>query len=115
MYAGFSFGVMSAQKLAQTRPGAKGALLFYGAIPLQYFGEWPQGVPGQIHVMEDDELGDLAEVREVAAAVPTIELFLYPGDKHLFADPTVADYDENAAALLKERTLAFLARVDAQA
>ena len=111
VYAGFSFGVMSAQKLAQTRPGAKGGLFFYGAIPLQYFGEWPDGVPAQIHVMEDDELGDLAEVREVAAAVPTIELFLYPGDKHLFADSTLPDYDEEAAKLLMERTLLFLDRV----
>ena len=111
VYAGFSFGVMSAQKLAMTRPGAKGALLFYGAIPLQYFGEWPDGLRGQIHVMENDELGDLAETREVAAAVPTIELFLYPGDKHLFADSTLPDYDEEAAALLKERVLAFLEEV----
>jgi dienelactone hydrolase len=111
VYAGFSFGVMSAQKLTQTRPGAKGALFFYGAIPLEYFGEWPDGVPAQIHVMEDDELGDLAESRAVAAAVPTIKLFLYPGDKHLFADTTHPDYDEEAAALLKERVLAFLERV----
>ena len=28
VYAGFSFGVMPAQQLAQTRPGARGALLF---------------------------------------------------------------------------------------
>jgi dienelactone hydrolase len=111
VYAGFSFGVMSAQKLTMTRPGAKGGLFLYGAIPLQYFGEWPDGVPAQIHVMENDELGDLAEVREVAAAVPTIELFLYPGDKHLFADSTHADYDEEAATLLKERVLAFLEEV----
>ena len=29
VYAGFSLGEMAAQKLAQTRPGARGALLFY--------------------------------------------------------------------------------------
>ena len=37
------------------------------------------------------------------------ELFLYPGDAHLFADSSVADHDEAAASLLLERVLAFLA------
>ena len=31
VYAGFSLGVVPAQKLAQTRPGARGALLFYSS------------------------------------------------------------------------------------
>jgi dienelactone hydrolase len=39
------------------------------------------------------------------------ELFLYPGDGHLFAERASSDYDEAAAALLRERTLAFLDRV----
>jgi hypothetical protein len=33
VYAGFSLGVLPAQKLAQTRPGARGALLFYSWCP----------------------------------------------------------------------------------
>src|SRR5207253_6001849 len=38
VYAGFSLGVMPAQMLAQTRPGAKGALLFSAAFPASEFG-----------------------------------------------------------------------------
>ena len=46
VYAGFSLGVMPAQMLAQTRSGAKGALLFSAALPASEFGgTWPPGVP----------------------------------------------------------------------
>jgi len=104
VYAGFSLGGMPAQLLAQTRAGAQGALLFHAALPPSEFGgAWPAGVPLQIHFMEDDPW---------AARVEGAELFLYPGDKHLFADSSLADYDANAAALLKERVLAFLAALD---
>jgi len=67
VYAGFSLGGMPAQMLAQTRPGAKGALLFHAAFPTSEFGgPWPQGVPLQIHMMEADEWvqeGDLDAAR----------------------------------------------------
>jgi dienelactone hydrolase len=109
VYAGFSLGVPPAQQLVQTRPGAKGGLFFHAAIPLEEFGgSWPAGVPAQIHVMENDELGDVDEARGLADAVDDVELFLYPGDKHLFAEPGFADYDEAAAALMKQRVLEFL-------
>jgi dienelactone hydrolase len=114
VYAGFSLGAMPAQLLAQTRPGARGALLFSAAFPASEFGElWPPGVPLQIHMMEDDEWAaeDLPAARELVEAVDGAELFLYPGDGHLFADSSLPDYDESAAALLAERVLAFLARV----
>jgi dienelactone hydrolase len=115
VYAGFSLGVMPAQKLAQTRPGAKGALLFSAAFPASEFGgSWPEDVPLQIHVMEEDEwaLEDLPAARELVDAVDEAELFLYPGDRHLFADNSLADYDETAATLLEERVLAFLRAVE---
>jgi dienelactone hydrolase len=116
VYAGFSLGVMSAQMLAQTRPGAKGALLFSGCFPPSEFGgPWPRGVPLQIHMMEDDEWvkeGDLDAAREIAATVDTAELFLYPGDRHLFADDSLPDYDPSAAALLKQRVLSFLDQIE---
>jgi dienelactone hydrolase len=111
VYAGFSLGVMPAQKLAQTRPGAQGALFFSAALPASEFGgSWPEGVPLQIHMMEADEwaLEDLPAARELVESVDGAELFLYPGDGHLFADRSLADYDEQAAAQLKERVLAFL-------
>jgi len=111
VYAGFSLGVMPAQLLAQTRPGAKGALLFSAAFPASEFGgSWPEGVPLQIHMMESDEwaLEDLPAARELVESTGGTELFLYPGDKHLFADSSLSDYDEGAATLLMERVLAFL-------
>jgi dienelactone hydrolase len=110
VYGGFSLGVMPAQMLSQTRPGAQGALFFYSALPPSEFETaWPQGVPLQIHIMEDDEWAeeDLPAARELAE-MPGAELFLYPGDKHLFADESTPDYDEHCAALLRERVLAFL-------
>jgi dienelactone hydrolase len=112
VYAGFSMGVVPAQMLAQNRPGGKGALLFHAAIPSEELGgSWPDGVPLQIHVMEDDELGDVDIARQLAEEVDGAELFLYPGDRHLFTDESLAAYDKEAASLLGQRVLAFLERV----
>jgi dienelactone hydrolase len=115
VYAGFSLGVMPAQLLAQTRPGAKGALLFSAAIPASEFGgSWPDGVPLQIHIMEDDPWAeeDLPAARELVESADGAELFLYPGDAHLFADKSLSAYDAEAAKLLEQRVLAFLDAVD---
>ncbi|HEX9094559.1 MAG TPA: dienelactone hydrolase family protein [Candidatus Dormibacteraeota bacterium] len=115
VYAGFSLGVLPAQMLAQTRPGARGALLFHAAFPTSEFGgTWPPGVPLQIHMMEADpwvQEGDLEAARELDKTVEGAALFLYPGDRHLFADNSLPDYDEKAAALLTQRVLAFLSDV----
>lgn len=116
VYAGFSLGGMSAQMLAQTRPGATGALLLESCIPPSEFGgPWPAGVPVQIHGMDSDESfageGDLDAARELVQTTSDAELFLYPGDAHLFADNSLPSYDENAAKLLTERVLSFLDRV----
>jgi dienelactone hydrolase len=114
VYAGFSLGAMPALMLAQTRPGAKGALLFSSAIPASEFGgSWPQGVPLQIHMMEGDEwaIEDLPAARELVETIDGAELFLYPGDGHLFADNSLPDYDESAATLLQQRVLALLKNV----
>ncbi len=116
VYVGLSLGVMPAQKLAQTRPGAKGAVLLHAALPPSEFGgPWPPAVPLQIHLMEEDEFaleGDLDAARELDNTVESAELFLYPGDRHLFADSSLPDYDEAATRLLMERVLAFLERVE---
>jgi dienelactone hydrolase len=117
VYAGFSLGVMPAQLLAQTRPGAAGALLFSSCLPTAEFGNgWPAGVPVQIHGMDADPFfageGDIDAARALVAEAPDdAELFVYRGDKHLFADSSLDSYDPTAAALLTERTLAFLERV----
>jgi dienelactone hydrolase len=110
VYAGMSLGVMPAQLLTQTRPGARGALFLHGCAPLSEFdAPWPAGVPAQIHTMEDDDWGDVDVARELAAEVESAELFLYPGNGHLFSDSSAADFDAAAAALLGQRVLAFLA------
>ena len=113
VYAGFSLGVVPAQKLAQTRPGARGALLFYSCVPLSYFGgSWPADVPVQIHGMDADpyfvDEGDIDAARELVASTENAELFLYPGDQHYFADSSLPSYDGDAAALLTRRVLEFL-------
>ena len=118
VYAGMSLGEMAAQKLAQTRPGARGALLFYSAIPITgewAFGPWPDGVPVQIHGMDNDPIfvgeGDIDAAKEIVAAAEDGELFLYPGDQHYFADNSLPSYDAEATALLTKRVLEFLNRV----
>ncbi|MGO8086509.1 dienelactone hydrolase family protein [Rhizobium leguminosarum] len=118
VYAGFSFGVLPAQKLAQTRPGARGALLFYSCLPISgewAFGPWPDGVAVQIHGMDNDPIfvgeGDIDAAREIVEKVEDAELFLYPGDQHYFADSSLPSYDANATALLTLRVIEFLNRV----
>ena len=114
VYAGFSLGELVAQKTAQSRSGARGAVLFYSFVPATFFGPWPKGVPAQIHMHESDpivvEEGDLEAAREVANSTDGVDLFLYPGDTHLFAESGHADSDEQATKLAKERMLEFLAR-----
>ena len=112
IYAGFSLGVVPAQKLAQTRAGARGALFFYSCLPPSYFGSWPAEVPVQIHGMDADPIfvdeGDIDAARELVASSKEGELFLYPGDQHYFADSSLPSYDADATELLTNRVLDFL-------
>jgi dienelactone hydrolase len=120
VYAGFSLGVGQAQRLVQTRPGACGALLYESCIPLTgdwAFGPWPDGVAVQIHGKDKDPFfaleGDIDAARELVETVgsETAELFVYPGDQHLFADRSLPSYDAEAAALLLQRSREFLDRL----
>ncbi|MET4157089.1 dienelactone hydrolase family protein [Agromyces sp. PvR057] len=115
VYSGFSLGVVPAQMLAQTRAGATGALFFYSCLPPEEFGEWPAGLPVQIHGADADPIfideGDVDAARELVGIADDAELFLYPGDQHYFADSSLPSYDAEATRLLTERVLAFLARV----
>ena len=117
-YLGFSLGAMPAQKLAQTRPGARAAILFYSAIPVSgewAFGPWPVNVPVQVHGMDHDPIfvgeGDVEAAREIVAAAADGDLFLYPGDQHYFADSSLPSYDAVATKLAIGRVLELLARV----
>lgn len=115
VYAGFSLGVLPAQRLAQTRPGARGALLFHSCVPASTFGSgWPDGVPVQVHAAEADPFfvddGDIDAARALVEEADDAELFLYPGSGHLFAEAAWREYDAASARLLLERTLDFLER-----
>lgn len=113
VYAGFSLGVAPAQKLAQTRSGAQGALLFHACIPVSEFSpSWPAGVPVQVHGMDADPLfageGDIDAARALVNSTEEGELFLYSGDQHLFADSSLPSFDPDASALMMKRVLEFL-------
>jgi len=123
--AGFSLGAVHAEVLAASRPGALGAMLMHGAVPVEvlkeYFGvdRWPEGVPVQVHYAADDpwveaeeEVVPLGEaVREAGAA---FEAHAYPGSGHLFADPDLPEYERTSSEAMWERVLAFLDRIDAR-
>jgi dienelactone hydrolase len=114
VYIGFSLGVLPAQMLAQTRTGARGAVLVDACIPLgEFAASWPREVPVQIHGMDCDtwfiDAGDLEAARALVGSADRAELFLYPGDRHLFADRSLPSCDKDAARLFEERALSFLA------
>jgi dienelactone hydrolase len=112
VYGGFSLGVLPAQKLTQTRAGARGGLFFYSLVPTEEFGSWPEGVPAQIHGMDADPYfageGDIDAARVLVESTEDTELFVYPGDQHYFADASLPSYDNAAATLLVQRVLTFL-------
>jgi dienelactone hydrolase len=120
VYAGFSWGAAEAQRLAQTRDGARGALLYESCVPLTgewTFGPWPDGVPVQVHGMDQDPIfaleGDLDAARGLVETLgPGLaELFVYPGDKHLFSDSSLPSYDADATTLVVQRSLDLLDRL----
>ncbi|OEJ35239.1 dienelactone hydrolase family protein [Streptomyces subrutilus] len=116
VYVGFPLGVLPAQKLAQTRPGARGALLLEACVPVSEFGgAWPQDVPVQIHGMDADPCfageGDVDAARAVVGTAVDGELFLYPGGRHLFTDSSLPSYGEQAATQVNIRVLGFLDRI----
>ncbi|WP_084128812.1 dienelactone hydrolase family protein [Demequina sp. NBRC 110055] len=115
VYAGLSFGVTMAQRLAQTRPDAAGALLLHSCMPVSEYSEaWPAGVPVQIHGMTGDEFfdEDLPAARALVEGAGDAELFEYDGSTHLFTDASLPDYDAAATSLVIERSLSLLERVE---
>ncbi|MFR9780902.1 dienelactone hydrolase family protein [Micromonospora sp. MS34] len=120
VYGGFSSGAATAQRLAQTRPGARGALLYQACIPVTgewAFGPWPDGVAVQIHGMDKDPFfaleGDIDAARELVEIVgpERAELYVYPGEQHLFTDSSLPSYDADATALVVRRSRDFLDRL----
>ena len=125
VFAGFSMGISYAQRLTASRPGALGAVLMHGAVPVEalteYFGieRWPEGVPVQVHYAVDDpwveaeqEVAPLGDA--VRGAGAEFEEYVYPGSGHLFADPDFHEYDRASSEAMWERVTAFLDRIDAR-
>lgn len=115
VYAGFSLGAMPAQQLAQTRPGARGALLFHSCVSASEFGTaWPDDVPLQIHSMDADPFfvddGDIDAARQIVESTDQAQVFLYRGKEHLFADSSLPSYDAECTGLMTKRVLDFLAK-----
>ena len=112
-YIGFSLGVLPAQRLAQTRAGARAAVLFHSCVPPSELGGWPSGVPLQIHIMDRDPLAsppetDLETARRLDAELDEATFFSYPGEAHLFADDSLPSYDAQAARTAEARVLELL-------
>jgi dienelactone hydrolase len=123
IFAGFSMGVVYAERLAASRQGALGAVLMHGAVPVdgltEYFGieRWPEGVPVQVHYAVDDpwveaeqEVVPLGDA--VRGAGAEFEQYVYPGSGHLFADPDFFEYDRASSKAMWERVVAFLDGID---
>ncbi len=113
--AGFSLGCVMAVHIA-TQHAVSGVLMIAGALPGSAFGadaRWPAGVSAQTHSTLDDpwreqDMIDQA-VHEVHAAGGTLEVFDYPGNGHLFTDPSLpAEYDAVGTELLWSRVLPFV-------
>ncbi|PTA44593.1 dienelactone hydrolase family protein [Micromonospora sp. RP3T] len=120
VHVGVSWGAAIAQRLAQTRAGARAALLYEACLPVTgewAIGPWPDGVAVQVHGMERDPFfgleGDVDAARELVSIVGPDrgELFVYPGDRHLFTDSSLPSYDAEATTLVVTRSRDLLARL----
>lgn len=110
VYAGFSMGGSLAQNLALGDEKARGLLLLHGTSDL------PEGaatdIPVQLHVADpdpfepDDWLNAWYLLMRRAGA--DVEIFRYRGAGHLYTDPELPDYDEDAAERTWSVALDFL-------
>lgn len=110
---GFCWGGAMANQLAVNVPNLKAAVAFYGR---QAAAEDVPKIKAalQLHYAESDErinAGIPAFEEALKAAGTNYELFMYKGVDHAFHnDTSTARYNEAAAKLAWERTLAFFAR-----
>jgi dienelactone hydrolase len=117
VYVGISMGVLPAQKLAQTKPGALGAVFISSCVPTQYFSDgWPSDVPVRIYGTDADPIfvgeGDIEAAREIVASAADAELITYPGDEHLLVQVEPPARDDAAANAVVASVLAFLVELE---
>ncbi|GAA2096535.1 dienelactone hydrolase family protein [Brevibacterium salitolerans] len=114
--AGISLGAALAQRLGKKDPRTEAAVLLHAGGESRLI-DWPARVALQIHHSVDDpwidEGGPENLLRSAARAGARAEHYLYPGDAHLFADPTKPDFDERSAELLSARVQLLLEDLDA--
>ncbi|MFF3495064.1 dienelactone hydrolase family protein [Streptomyces sp. NPDC002795] len=111
VYAGFSFGAATAQTLALGDDKAKGLLLLHGTSDIAE-GVAVDELPVQLHVAEPDpfETDDwlTAWYLQMGRAGADVEVYRYAGAGHLYTDPDLPDYDEEAAEATWRVALGFL-------
>jgi dienelactone hydrolase len=123
VFCGFSLGAVHAEALAASRPGALGAVLMAGAVPVEALGEyfgierWPEGVEVQVHYATDDPWVEVKEEvvplgEAVRGAGAAFDAHSYPGSGHLFFEPGLPEYDRASSEEMWERVLDFLDRID---
>ncbi|MEU0811453.1 dienelactone hydrolase family protein [Streptomyces sp. NPDC005970] len=114
VYAGFSLGGSIAQNLALRDEKARGLLLLHGTSDLPDDAA-TDGLPVQLHVADPDpfEPHDWlnAWYLRMGRAGADVEIYRYPGAGHVFTDPELPDYDEEAAEATWKVALGFLSEV----
>ncbi|MER6142862.1 dienelactone hydrolase family protein [Streptomyces sparsogenes] len=114
VYAGFSLGGSIAQNLALGDEKARGLLLLHGTSDIADDAA-TDGLPVQLHVADPDpfEPHDWlnAWYLRMGRAGADVEVYRYPGAGHLFTDPDLPDYDEEAAEATWKVALGFLEEV----
>ncbi|MGQ4384211.1 dienelactone hydrolase family protein [Streptomyces sp. SAS_270] len=111
VYAGFSFGAATAQTLALGDDKARGLLLLHGTSDIAESASVDE-LPVQLHVAEPDpfETDDWlsAWYLQMGKAGADVEIYRYAGAGHLYTDPSLPDYDEEAAEATWRVALGFL-------
>lgn len=103
---GFCWGGYLAWLAAARLPGFACAVPYYGGGMTQAIAETP-ACPVMAHFGERDSMIPVADVKALAAAHPTAQVFLYPADHGFNCDQRGA-FDVASAKRARERTLAFL-------
>jgi carboxymethylenebutenolidase len=102
---GFSLGASLAPSLAERTP-VDAVVTYYGWSEVDP-ARWT--TPALVHAAENDEWEPWDDFRSWVSKVPDVELHLYRGTGHWFANEDVPDaFDRDASELAYERTLEFL-------
>ncbi|WP_324605741.1 dienelactone hydrolase family protein [Streptomyces sp. NRRL B-24484] len=114
VYAGLSLGAALAQNLALADTNAAGLLLLHGTSDIR--DDAATSVAVQLHVAEPDpfEPEDWlnAWYLRMTKAGADVEVHRYRGAGHIYTDPELPDYDEEAADRTWATALAFLTELD---